>query len=253
MIGPGLRLALGTFTIVPVGDIGEIDRPTARVAMLTAPIAAIPVGVGVFLTLVMGRLLDLPSLVVGFATVAVAAYLTRGMHIDGLADVVDGLGAGWNRERALEVMKSGDVGPMGVLALLTNTGVQAACVAALADSPLLVATCWTVSRVACTLTAGSSLRAARPDGMGALMANSLRPVEAILAATGYVLVALGFAALEPRVAQALVGAVFALGGIGFLLWRARRVFGGVTGDVFGAAVEIACTLWLVGLCTGLGG
>ena len=48
--------------------------------------------------------------------VAVLAFGTRAMHLDGLADTVDGLGSGWDRERALAIMARGDVGPMGVVA-----------------------------------------------------------------------------------------------------------------------------------------
>ena len=43
-----------------------------------------------------------------------------------LADTVDGLGSGWDRNRALKVMQLGDTGPMGAVALVIMIGLQAA-------------------------------------------------------------------------------------------------------------------------------
>ena len=75
------------------------------------------------------------------------------MHLDGLADVVDGLGAGWDRERALEVMRRGDMGPMGAAAIVLVLLVQAAAVAHLLGEgwrgALVVAALVAASRAVC--------------------------------------------------------------------------------------------------------
>ena len=63
--------------------------------------------------------------------VAVLALLTRGLHLDGLADTADGLGPLRDRERALQVMHQSDVGPFGVVTLVLTLLLQVAGAAAL--------------------------------------------------------------------------------------------------------------------------
>ena len=67
----------------------------------------------------------LPPLAVGLLVVGCLALGSRALHLDGLADTVDGFGAGWTAERSLMVMRRGDVGPMGVVALIVVLGLQA--------------------------------------------------------------------------------------------------------------------------------
>ncbi len=67
----------------------------------------------------------LPPLAVGLLVVGGLALGSRALHLDGLADTVDGFGSGWTAERSLMVMRRGDVGPMGVVALIIVLGLQA--------------------------------------------------------------------------------------------------------------------------------
>src|SRR4029079_2424211 len=46
------------------------------------------------------------------------SFITNGFHEDGLADTFDGLGGGWTRERALEIMRDSRLGTYGTLALI---------------------------------------------------------------------------------------------------------------------------------------
>ncbi|HEY0700458.1 MAG TPA: adenosylcobinamide-GDP ribazoletransferase, partial [Micromonospora sp.] len=121
--GAGARLAVTTFTVLPL-RAGRVDRSTAAVAIALAP------AVGAALGLVLaGLLLALdgpgPALVAGASTVAAGALLTRGLHLDGLADTVDALGSYRTGPAALEIMKKPDVGPFGVVALVLVLLVQA--------------------------------------------------------------------------------------------------------------------------------
>ena len=58
-----------------------------------------------------------PLVAAAFSTVA-TVWLTGGFHEDGLADVADGLGGSYDRDRALEIMKDSRVGAFGAMALV---------------------------------------------------------------------------------------------------------------------------------------
>jgi adenosylcobinamide-GDP ribazoletransferase len=181
---------------------------------------------------------------------------SRAMHLDGLADTVDGIGAGWSRQRALDVMQRGDVGPMGVAAVALTLLVQAGAAAAILERPegwLLVALAVVVSRGSCALTCARGIPAARPEGMGALVAGTV-PLPAL----AFVLVAsatvLGVTTQAAHAGSGLAAvAVLAMTLVVALLIRiSTRVFGGVSGDVMGAAIELSLAALLVTLSAGLG-
>jgi cobalamin synthase len=71
--------------------------------------------VGVKATLRGGRSLRVEAPVV---VVAAGALLTRGLHLDGLADLADGLGSGRPAGDALSIMKRSDIGPFGVVGVV---------------------------------------------------------------------------------------------------------------------------------------
>ena len=127
------RLAVGTLTVIPVRPPDVVDRTVAGRAMALAPVAVLPLAVvAAGLGWLAGRT-GWPPLLAGLVVVAVLALGTRALHLDGLADTVDGLGSGRDRERSLEIMRRGDVGPMGVIALLLVLGGQAAAASVLAS------------------------------------------------------------------------------------------------------------------------
>ena len=238
----GLRLALTTFTIVPLRG-GRIDRSTARVAMALAPAVGALLGVvlgGVALGL---RALHAPGPVLGGVVVAVGALLTRGLHLDGLADTVDGLGSYAGRERALAVMRSPEVGPFGVVALVLVVLVQAGAIPAVPFAGLVAAVA--TGRLAATAGCLRGIPAARPDGLGALVAGTVRTPELVIG--GLAVAAIAAAAGPVRGPLAvLAGLAAAL----LVLGHARRRLGGITGDVLGAAIEVTTTVAAVGLAIG---
>jgi adenosylcobinamide-GDP ribazoletransferase len=253
-IGAGLRLAVGTLTVVPVGTIADPTRGHARWAMALAPLAALPVAVAVGAVVALGAWAALPAMLTAALAVGVIAAGTRAMHLDGLADTVDGLGAGWTRERALEVMRSGDVGPMGVAALVLVLLAQVAGLSAIVDRPqgwLVAGVVVAASRASTLLTCRVGMPSARPSGLGAIVAGSVPTWVAGLGGlviVGVLSAAAAASGLSP--AAGVVAVLLAAVAVGLLLRTCRRVFGGVTGDVMGAAIEVAFAVILVALSSG---
>jgi adenosylcobinamide-GDP ribazoletransferase len=183
--------------------------------------------------------------------VAVLALLTRGLHLDGLADTADGLGPLRDRERALEVMRSGDVGPFGVATLVLTLLLQVACATALLAADAGWLGLWAavvVARVAMaraglpgvTVAAGSSLgRAVAGTVPRGWLGGAVVLCAAALAAAGWLVAA------PADAARLLAAAAVALIAAEVLYRRATARLGGITGDVIGATGEVATTAYLL--------
>jgi adenosylcobinamide-GDP ribazoletransferase len=239
-----LRFAVGTFTRLPVPPPTEVDATVAGRGLALAP------AVGAVIGLVSGALLlvtgvDLIArLLSATLVVALAAWITRGLHWDGLADVADGLGSGAPPERAREIMRRSDIGPFGVLALGFTIALQVLRIAQLpAGAPALAA--WvlavTLGRLAVAVACGPWVHAARTDGLGATVIGSVIPARLVIAGALAAAVALiaAWAGPLPWSAALLWGPLAAVGVAGGLGWLAHRRFEGSTGDVLGATAESA--------------
>ncbi|MEU3876478.1 adenosylcobinamide-GDP ribazoletransferase [Streptomyces sp. NPDC029704] len=244
-----LRFAFGTLTVLPV-RLTRWDRAAARGGMLAAPLAGLVVGACAAGAGALLALLGSGPLLAAVVTVAVPAVLTRGLHLDGLADVADGLGSGKPAADALRIMKQSDIGPFGVITLvLTLFGQVAALDRLYAAGALRGALAAVVAagaaRCALTLACRTGVPAARPDGLGAAVAGAV-PVPAaaaVAALTALAAVAAGGVHAGAAVLGGLVAAEL-------LLRHCRRRLGGVTGDVFGALAETAATTALLALTVG---
>jgi adenosylcobinamide-GDP ribazoletransferase len=245
----GLRLALTTFTVLPVRG-GTVDRSAARTAMILGPLVGAGLGLAAAAVLLAARSLEAPPLVGGILAVGLLAVLTRGLHLDGLADTVDGLGAYGDRDRTLAVMKAPDVGPFGVVALLVALTAQAASLAAISARPWPAVLCATAvavatGRLAITWACLRGVPAARPDGLGAVVAGTVPTIAAVLTTLGVGALAVLAVPGQPRMGPLAVAV--GLVAAGLLLRRVLRRIGGITGDVLGAVAEVATTVGLISL------
>ena len=252
----GLRFAFGTLTALPV-RVARWDRPAARAGMLCAPVAGLAVGALAAAVGLLLLLLGAGALLAAVATVAVPAALTRGLHLDGLADTADGLGSAKPAGDALRIMKQSDIGPFGVLTLVLVLLAQTAALAqayggSWARGALAAVVAAVVARLALTLAARAGVPPARPEGLGAAVAGVVPAAGATVAAL--VVAGLAAAGAAPLGAydavRAVVAVALALAVAELLLRHCVRRFGGVTGDVFGGLAETAATTALVVMSLG---
>ncbi len=229
-----LILAVRFLTVVPVPG-----RESQGVSALGRAAWWFPV-VGLFLGVSLaGVLLALhtlfPPLVAVVLLVAVWKVVTGGIHLDGLADSLDGL-AGRDPARRLAIMRDSRIGVFGAIGLILCLLLVVAALADLSGSVRvrLLVLAPMVGRVA-PLLVGGWLRPATPgQGLGAAFAAGLSRWAGPL--SGLAGLALGGALLGPW------GAVIAgVAWILAILWAglAARRLGGLTGDVLGAVVELA--------------
>jgi adenosylcobinamide-GDP ribazoletransferase len=252
--------------VLPVPPPGAVDRRVAGGAMLLAPLVgallAAPSGLALWL---LGEGPGGPwslsagtpqPLLAASLTIGLLALLTRGLHLDGLADTADGLGSRRPTAEALAVMRRGDVGPFGVVTLVLVLLVQVAALASLVPTglgPPALLLALVVSRLALPLACSSRIPGARSDGLGRMVAGSVGPgrlvAAVLLAVTAVVLpgvLLLGASVLAwDVVVRAGLAVGLALVAAMLLVRRCVRRLGGVTGDVLGAAVEVTFTVTLV--------
>ncbi|WP_344191328.1 adenosylcobinamide-GDP ribazoletransferase [Acrocarpospora corrugata] len=232
-------------SVFPV-RVREVDRRVAGWAMVLAP--GVGVGLGVFGGGLVwgGGVVFGEGVLAGVVGVAGLAWATRGLHLDGLADLADGLGSGKEAGGALAVMKRSDIGPFGVVAVVLNLLLQVGAVAQMGAQvgAVVLGVACVAGRLAVTWGCREGVPSAREEGLGALVAGTVGWVRAVTATA--ITVALTFLAMSRDGWIYLVSAV----GLGLLVaWgvrrRAVRRLGGVTGDVLGSLVEVTTTTVLV--------
>ena len=234
--GPLESAALLTVLRVPARAAASTRGVLPWAPLVGLVLGALAAGVGVA-----GARLVSPLTGAVLAVAALAA-LTRGLHLDGLADTADGLGPLRGRERALEVMRQGDVGPFGVVTVLLTVLLQVAAAATLLEAErgwTALAAAPLVARLAMARTGLAGVPMAAGSALGQSVAGTVS--ARWLAGWAFVTAVLLTVADQARVASAAAGLLAAE----LLLRRARARLGGVTGDVMGAMGETAATVTLL--------
>jgi len=246
-----LARSLALFSVVPAGRHGELVRADAVAALRWLPLVGALLGAVAGLPLVAVREWAPHATVLGAVlSVCLLVLLTRALHLDGLADTADGLGSRAPAPRALEIMRASDIGPFGVLALLLVLLVDVAALTALPGgrwAPVAaLALAAATGRVGVLAGAHRRVPPAHGSGFGSFVAGSV--ATPLLA--GAVVVLLAAAAAGRAVGWVVAPAIGLVVDAAFLAHVVRRL-GGVTGDVFGALVELGTAATLTTLALAL--
>jgi adenosylcobinamide-GDP ribazoletransferase len=239
-----IRVCIGFLTRIPVFSHEFAGRTSIAEACWAFPIAGLFVGIVGALVLWIADGLGLASALSALLAVTAITVLTGGLHEDGLADTADGFGLMGDAERRLAAMHDVSIGVYGMLALIV---VFAARWTALADifAPSLAAAAeiliaaaiisrgvlpYVMHAVPHARKDGLSVAAGRPDARPAYVALAIAAVVA--------LIVFGFGG---AIIVLAIAACVAYG----IIFIARRLIGGQTGDVLGAVQQLVDAAVLV--------
>jgi adenosylcobinamide-GDP ribazoletransferase len=255
-------MAVGTWTSVRTAPPQHVDVQVAGAAIALGPLLGFGLGfIAAAIASVPYFVSSLGSIAVVIAAilaVAALAWLTRALHLDGLADTADGLGSGRTGTAALDVMRKSDIGPFGVITLVFILLLQIWSIADLSASLrglALVVAAVVIGRLAAMWLCVRGNQAATGQGLGALVVGSVPGGRAVLVsgacvvATGALVAFIGWGDDNPGWLRATLALIAAFIVAGVAVWalrqRVMKRIGGLSGDVLGAAVEIATTCALV--------
>ena len=253
--------AITLLTILPVPARAQ-RRIGAREVAASAPFFPL---VGALLGLAIGsvahQVAEQSTQTLGAAVaVILLAALTGALHLDGLADSADALGArGGSRERRLEIMRDSSTGAYGTAAVAGWFVLMASAIAALPSDQLAVVLAWALALSRGLAVAHArALPPARPEGLGAGFAMSTAALVSALVVVVLVGTALAALPVDGGALSSPPARIFDLAALASLivyvlvLFTARRLIGGRTGDTLGASIALVEAAALLGAALATG-
>ncbi|MEN9506876.1 MAG: cobalamin synthase [Actinomycetota bacterium] len=182
-----------------------------------------------------------PPLVAGALAVTVGLLVTGAFHEDGLGDIADAFGGGYTLERRLEILKDSRHGTYGVAAMCASIVVRVVSLGSLPGPAVMFAAA--VAAHVMARTAAVWLMAAAPlathRGLGADYGQSTTPRRAITAGVLGAAITCAVFTLFADAWWTLPVALTAAGSVALTGALAVRKIQGISGDVLGAAEQVA--------------
>jgi len=240
-------LALRFLTIIPLGTRKGINEDSVGPAGKYYPLVGLIIG-GLLWVFFYGVNLIFPISVSAGLLLLFWVILTGALHLDGLADSLDGLYGGTNPEERLGIMKDVHLGTMGIVGLILTLGIKYLVLREILLIPSLrigIVFIPAISRWT-PIFLSFLFSYARPGGgLG----------QALVTGTGKK--ELFWATLMAWIPSAAIAGYWGLGlnlviTVWSLLcgWYFHRKLGGITGDVLGAVIEsseVWAMLFLLGI------
>lgn len=232
-----LKVALAFLTRIPINHGPQISlRRSAALFPLIGAFIGLIGGLVFYLSFAI-----LPPLVSASISILVTVAITGAFHLDGLADICDGLIGGWNREERLKILKDSRHGTYGVAAISLQLILQVCLLSALSprDGLFTLIVLHTLSRVVpiflmlIPATSGH-------DGMGASVSREIGAREPLVGSLITVLLIAPIMGLNFLLLSVILLLTLSI----FALWVIRKI-GGMVGDAFGAGEQISETMILV--------
>lgn len=239
----GLRVALSCLTILPLGVKGARSEERCGRSLRWFPVVGLLLGVILVGAGTLAASL-VPPATVAVWILAVWVLVTGGLHLDGFADVCDGLYGGTTPAQRLRIMKDPHIGAVAVIGLIILLLLKLTLISSLPGAAISRALCLSpcLGRYAMVLLASTLPYAGAPTGLAAPFVRGASPNDALIA-TGVALAAswllLGWNGLV--VGMMVIASTLLCRGV------FQRALGGVTGDVLGAAGEVMEVLVLGGV------
>jgi len=228
-------------TIIPAGREGERTAEEMGAAMAMFPAVGFLLG-GILLSFHLVLAPVVPPSLEGLLMIILLTGMAGAFHLDGFADVLDGLAGGRDREAILDIMRDSRVGAVGVVGLVLLLLLK---VFALIENPATVKGAVlfclpAVGRLAMVQQAAFSSYARSGPGTGKAFADCVGKREFTVGLVITVLPSFLLLGLK-GVLILLVTVIATEGGRRFFVKR----LGGVTGDTQGFAGEVAEALFLL--------
>lgn len=225
-----LWLAFSFLTTLPLGRLSLEQSRLGRSALWFPLVGGVIGGMLIAVEAGVSQLLSFPALVTSVVVLAAWAWLTGGLHLDGVADCGDGLLAPVSAERRLEIMQDPRLGAFGGIALFFFLLLKVSAFYAVEAKPLALVTATVLSRWV-IIPIAFIYSSARPHGMAETLHRELAPM-AWKVTLIYPLVLIGMGGRPTAVvAVVVVGAAW-----GMAQFAHQRI-GGMTGDVYGWLIE----------------
>jgi adenosylcobinamide-GDP ribazoletransferase len=237
----GLRRAFAFLTLYPLRASDTWTPETLGSSMVYYPLVGALIGMALWVLFVLlSGLFAAP--IVYVLLLAGLVFVTGGLHIDGLADTIDGLNGGYSREETLQIFKDVHVGAMAVVGVVLVVLLKYTCLNQLSYDAMLPALMLmtTLSRYAMVQLAYFSSYARPSGGLGEPFVRGIRQEHFVTALLLTLLLVLIFGGMR----GVMIGVLVGLATLGYQNYCRRRL-GGITGDVLGASNEINETLVLL--------